>query len=253
MKYQTGLVLSGGGARGFAHLGIIQALSEKGIKPDVISGVSAGAIVGAFIASGRPPHEVHQLLKNKGLLKYSKIHLPVDGLLRLDGLKEVLAKEIPYARLEELPIPLFVGISNLNEGRVEYHNRGELPLTVLASASIPILFSPVEINGCQYVDGGLFNNIPTKPIENDCHRLIVSNIHPLDKSGKLKNMVQIAVRTFHLSILSKNHEARKKADIFIEPEELSGYEILDIKHADEVFEVGYNAVKKLDPTLFETF
>ena len=71
MKYQTGFVLSGGGARGFAHLGILNALFEKGIKPDVISGVSAGAIVGAFISSGKTPHETHQILKKGNFFRYT--------------------------------------------------------------------------------------------------------------------------------------------------------------------------------------
>ena len=74
-KYKYGFVLGGGGARGFSHLGAIQALIEKGIKPDVISGVSAGSIVGAFLASGLTPNETLELLKNKGVFNFSKIRL----------------------------------------------------------------------------------------------------------------------------------------------------------------------------------
>ena len=131
-KFKTGLVLSGGGTRGFAHLGAIAALKEQGITPDIISGTSAGAIVGAFIASGKSPEEVHKLLKMGGFFRYTKMHLPVDGLLRLDGLKEVLEKEISYKTVEELPIPLYITVSNLNKGVVEYLNEGPLSETVLA-------------------------------------------------------------------------------------------------------------------------
>ena len=79
-KYNTGLVLSGGGTRGFAHLGMIAALYEKGIKPDVISGVSAGAIVGAFIAAGKSPEDVLDIFTKGWFFQYTKVHFPVDGL-----------------------------------------------------------------------------------------------------------------------------------------------------------------------------
>ena len=92
-KYKYGFVLGGGGARGFSHLGAIQALIEKGIKPDVISGVSAGSIVGAFLASGLTPNETLELLKNKGVFNFSKIHFPISGLLSLDGIGVGLVSE----------------------------------------------------------------------------------------------------------------------------------------------------------------
>ncbi len=176
--YQAGFALSGGGARGFAHLGIIQALAEKGIRPDIISGVSAGAIVGAFLASGRTPHEIHKIMKAGKHFKYTKIQIPKTGLLRLDGLQKILEQEIPYTNIEDLPLPLYVGTSNLTEGRMEYRNSGPLAKTVLASASIPVLFSPVEIDGCFFADGGLLDNIAVEPLIGKCRKIVVSNISP---------------------------------------------------------------------------
>ena len=185
-KYKTGLVLSGGGTRGFAHLGVIAALLEKGIKPDVISGTSAGAIAGAFIASGKTPKEIRDLLKKGSFFKYTKLQIPKDGLMKLDGLKELFQKEIKAKKLEDLDIPLYVTVSNLNTGDVEYHNTGTLDEMVLASASIPILFSPVNIDGNRYVDGGLLDNIPIEPIKSDCEQIIVSNISPIKPKQNLK-------------------------------------------------------------------
>ncbi len=132
-KYKTGLVLSGGGTRGFAHLGVIAALYEKGIKPDVISGTSVGSLVGSFIANGRTPEEIMQIFGKGWLFKYTKLHFPVDGLLRLDGLKEMIQKNIPIRNIEDLKIPFYIAISNMNKGIVEYKNSGPLDETVLAS------------------------------------------------------------------------------------------------------------------------
>jgi NTE family protein len=249
MKYNIGFVLGGGGTRGFAHLGIIEALREKGITPDIISGVSAGAISGAFISSGKSPHETHEILKRGNLFKYSNLQLPSTGLLRLDGLQKVLEKEIPYERIEDLPIPLFVGVSNITDGRSEFHHKGPLSRTILASASIPILFSPVEIDGKLYSDGGLLENLPVEPLVGLCQNIIVSNVSPLQKPFEVKNLIQMVMRTFHVSIHSRIHEARKHATVYIEPSQLTHFDLLNIGHADEAFEIGYRFVTNMDGNL----
>ncbi len=243
-KYKTGLVLSGGGTRGFAHLGVIAALFEKGIKPDIISGVSAGAIVGAFIAGGKTPEEILEIFKKGWFFKYTKLHIPIDGLLKLDGLKEVIREEIPVKNIEDLKVPFFIGISNLNKGIIQYKNRGSLAEIVLASSSIPILFSPVIIGRDSFVDGGLMDNIPIHPIKNDCEQIIVSNISPVNPKAKVKNLVQIATRTFYMSVNANMKEVRKHATIFIEPTGIDKFDILSRSHADELFELGYNSTIK---------
>lgn len=244
-KYKTGLVLSGGGTRGFAHLGVIAALYEKGIKPDVISGVSAGAIVGAFIAAGKTPEEILAIFTKGWFFQYTKIHFPVDGLLKLDGVKEIIQKEIKTENIEDLATPFYVCVSNLNKGTVEYRNSGNLAETVLASASIPVLFAPVKLGRDSYVDGGLMDNIPMEPIKNDCSELIVSNIAPTNPKAKMKNLIQIATRTVYMSVNVKAEEAKKHASYYIEPKGIDGYEMYLIKHADELFELGYNTTKEI--------
>ena len=239
IKYKNGLVLSGGGTRGFAHLGVIEAMYELGIQPDVISGVSAGAIVGAFIAAGIAPQDILNIFKKGWFFQYTKIHLPVDGLLKLDGVKEIIAKEITAKNIEDLDIPLHICVSNLNKGTVEYKNKGPLGDTILASSSIPVLFAPVALGRYLYLDGGLMDNIPTSPIKNECENLIVSNISPINPRAKMKNLIQIATRTVYMSVNSKTEEVKKQADYYIEPKDIDTYDILMRKHADKLFELGY--------------
>lgn len=240
-KYKTGLVLSGGGTRGFAHLGVIAALFDKGIKPDVIAGTSAGAIAGAFIAAGKNPHEILEIFKKGRFYNYTKLQIPRDGLMKLDGLKELFYRKIPAKNLEELDIPFFVAISNLNQGTIEYRNTGPLGETVLASSSIPILFAPVKIGGTRYVDGGVLDNIPIEPIKHDCEQIIVSNISPINPTEKIRNLIEIVTRTFYMSINANMKEVRKYTSIYIEPEGIDTYEILSRTHADELYELGYNS------------
>jgi len=242
-KYKTGLVLSGGGTRGFAHLGVIAALYEKDIYPEVISGTSAGAIVGAFIAGQKSPEEVMKIFKKGWFFQYTKLNLPVNGLLKLDGLREIIEEKVEYKNIEDLPVPFYVAVANMNKGAVEYKNSGPLGKTVLASSSIPVLFAPVEINGQYYVDGGLMDNIPIEPIKNDCEQIIVVNIAPLNPRQKFKNLIQIASRTFYMSVNANMNLVQKYASVFIEPEGIDQYDILSRSHADELFELGYNSVK----------
>ncbi|MCY1721570.1 patatin-like phospholipase family protein [Prolixibacteraceae bacterium Z1-6] len=244
-KYKTGLVLSGGGTRGFAHLGMIAALYEKGMRPEVISGVSAGAIVGAFIAAGMLPEEILEIFTKGWIFQYTKIHLPVDGLLKLDGVKEIIEKEIKVKKIEDLETPFYVCVSNLNKGTVEYRNSGPLGDTVLASSSIPVLFAPVVLGRDSYVDGGLMDNIPIEPIKNDCEQLIVSNISPINPKAKMKNLIQIATRTVYMSVNVKAEEAKKHATYYIEPKGIDAYEMFLRKHAEELFEIGYKTTKEI--------
>lgn len=242
-KYNVGLVLSGGGTRGFAHLGVITGLLEKGIHPDVISGTSVGAIVGAFIAGGKSPEEILKIFNKGWFFKYTNLHFPDDGLLKLGGLKGVIKKTMPYDTIEELPLPFYVAVANLNSGSAEYLNKGPLGLTLLASASIPVLFSPVKIDGQLYVDGGLVDNIPVEPIKNDCEHIISVNITPLNPRQSIKNLIQIASRTFYMGVNANMTGVHKYSSVYIEPEGVDKYDILSLSHADELFEIGYNAVK----------
>jgi len=138
-----------------------------------------------------------------------------------------------------------VTISNLNKGTVEYRNTGPLGETVLASSSIPILFAPVLIGTDLYVDGGLLDNIPIEPIKHDCEQIIVSNISPINPTEKIKNLIEIATRTFYMSVNANMKEVRKYAGIYIEPEGIDKYEILSRTHADELFELGYSSTQKI--------
>ncbi|RED97967.1 patatin-like phospholipase family protein [Marinoscillum furvescens] len=243
-KYKTGLVLSGGGARGFAHLGAIQALHEAGIYPDVISGVSAGAIVGAFYAYGMSPEDTLDLLKEKGLFDYSKFNFPLNGLLSLKGLIKEVKDNIPCEDISELSKPAFFAATNLNKGTIEYHNKGNLCNVVAASACIPILFSPIEVDGALYIDGGTFDNLPVTPIMNDCEQIIAINISPIRPVKELNSMLQIAARVFQLSVNATVVKSLDHCDLVIAPDQLADYSILDSSVADEVYKIGYEEAKK---------
>jgi NTE family protein len=243
-QYKIGLVLSGGGARGFAHLGLIQALNEAGIFPDVISGTSAGAIVGVLYADGYTPKEILKLLNSGSRLDFMRPTLPREGLLQIGGIMKILKTSLSAKIFEELKIPLYVAATDLNHGKSVYFSEGELFDPVMASASIPVLFQPVVINNNYFVDGGVMDNLPLRPIENKCKVLIGSFVNPVGFVEKINGLINIAERTFMLSMSKEIIEKARKFDLFIAPPELRNYKILDPEKAEELFLIGYNATKE---------
>lgn len=240
-KYKTGLVLSGGGARGFAHLGVIQALNDAGIFPDVISGTSAGALIGVLYADGHSPNEIMKLLNTHSRLDFMRPALPREGLLQLGGIIKILKASLRASSFEELKIPLFVTATDMNNGKAVYFSSGELLNPVIASASIPVLFQPVIINNICYVDGGVLDNLPLHPIENSCSFVIGSFVNPVGYMEKVSGLINIAERAFLLRMSEEISEKAKKFDLFIDPLVLRNYGILDPEKADELFTVGYEA------------
>ncbi|MCQ0112789.1 patatin-like phospholipase family protein [Zhouia amylolytica] len=244
--FKYGIVLSGGGARGFAHLGVLKALEEKGIKPSIISGVSAGAIIGAFIAAGKSIEETFEIMKAHKFSDLTSFQIPKTGVLSFQKLESLLQSELGKVRIEDLPIPLYVAATDVLNGHVEYFNRGDLSKIVMASASIPVLFSPVKIDESYYVDGGVFNNTPMEPIAHLCDHVIISSISPLQQIQYLGGIMDIAGRTFQLAVNAANEAKKSRADLYIEPMKLREYSLFDTSKADDMFQLGYDYTMSLD-------
>ena len=244
-QYKIGLVLSGGGARGFAHLGVLQALNEAKIYPDVISGTSAGALAGVLYCDGYTPKEILKLTNTGGLLNYMRPTLPRYGLLQISGIIKILENHLRARTFEELKIPLFVAVTDLNHGEIVYFSKGELLNPIIASSSIPVLFKPVVINNIHYVDGGVMDNLPIKPIEKLCRFFIGSFVNPTGYEENFTSLISIAERTFILNLYKEALAKSSKFDLYIAPSELRNYKILDPEKSEEVFNIGYDATRVL--------
>lgn len=245
-KYKIGIALGGGGARGFAHLGVLQALEEKGIKPDIISGVSAGAIAGAFIGAGKSPRETFDIIKKYKFTDLTTFNIPKTGLFSLEKMRKIVKTHIKVDNIEELEIPLIIGASDMLSGTMEYFTEGNLADRVEASAAIPVLYSPVEINGKLYSDGGIFENVPISPLKRKAEKIIAISISPIQKIEELTSMVQVATRMFQLTVNQRSSELKKRCDLFIEPADLCSYDVMDTKHAETIFNIGYDYTKELE-------
>jgi len=243
--YDNGIALSGGGARGFAHLGILKAFIENGLAPDIISGVSAGAIVGAFYANGYQPDEILEMFIEKRLFQLIRLTIPKEGLLKPAGFNELFNEYLKINDFSNLKIPLFIAATNINTGKIEYFSQGRLDEKIFASCSIPILLNPVRIGNQTYVDGGVVDNLPVKPLKGKCRKIIGINVNPLYEDSRVKGIVHIAERIFYLNIVSNSREHIPDCDLYIEPQRLKGYGIFEISKAREMYEIGYLAAKEV--------
>ncbi|MCF8226851.1 MAG: patatin-like phospholipase family protein [Bacteroidales bacterium] len=239
-KFDTGLVLSGGAARGFAHAGAIKAIEEHDIKPDIVSGVSAGSIVGSFYCDGFAPEEIFEIFQKNKIFKFVKPIFKKHGLLNISGLKKVLEKNLRTKRIEDLEKPLIITATNIEEGLTTYFSEGNLVDLVLASSSIPVLFDPTIIDDITYVDGGVTDNFPIAPLKGKCKKLIGVHVNPVGPFDRKKGLLHIAASTFHLSIASGIEEKKKLLDHFIEPEKLSEFTYYDVKRGKEMYDIGYD-------------
>jgi NTE family protein len=243
---KTGVVLSGGGVRGFAHLGVLQFLEESGIQPYAVSGVSAGAIVGALYAAGHSPQKIRDILKNNSYFGWSSFLVNKDGLFSMKALQKVLQTYIPANSFESLNKKLFITATDFANNTTVTFSQGELIQTVIASASVPVIFEPVKIGEQVLVDGGLLNNFPLEPLENICDKLIgcyVNNIPQGLGNGKRIGKMNMIEKCFHMAIAPTVYNKVSKLDVFIEPL-LHEFGMFDVTKADVIYQAGYHTALK---------
>ncbi len=243
--YKTGLVLGGGGTRGFAHIGALKALDEAGIRADIVSGTSVGSIVGAMYADGFTPDQMLQLFRKYTLLRLSRLSFSRRGLLSFGGLKKQVCTQLNAGRFEELKLPLYVCITNLTKGQVEYVNAGPLAEAITASASIPLMYAPVRIGEDLYVDGAVFDNFPVKPLREQCERIIGINIMPHSAHSSFRGLLSTGKRILELYINAADKEKWQQCDLLIEPGGLADYGYLGHKRGMEMYRLGHEAAKKM--------
>ncbi len=242
---KVGLALGGGGAKGFAHIGVLKVLEEYNIPIHKIAGTSMGAIIGVLYCAGYSASEIHNMLKEEKVWNWFKIDILSGGLINLNGVKDTLKKHIGHEEFSKLKKPFYVAVSNLNTGKVKVISEGDILFDwVIASSSVPVAFSPIKIKGSTYVDGGLFMNLPADALMFHCDTVIGSNVITDSRAEIIKNAKDVAERVFNLSIIQNQRISKLHCDYFIEPKELADYSMWDFNKFEELVEIGYQSAKK---------
>ncbi len=272
---KVGLVLSGGGAKGIAHLGVIQKLEEAGVRIDYITGTSMGSIIGGLYAIGYTTDQIidmarsntwDNLFTERPHRRYSsnyqrefdgrtlvsfpiredKLTLPI-GLISGQNIYSFLSRITwpvhGISSFDEFPIPFATMATKLETGESALFRSGYLPDAMRASISIPSLIKPHVIDGIAYIDGGLSNNLPVDEIiEMGANYVIAVNVaSPLMPSDSLKSFSAVFTQTMNFRINERIDQQKIKADIYITPNGINSFEIIDFGKVDELVKVGRDA------------
>lgn len=242
-----GLALSGGGAKGFAHIGVLLAFERFGLKPDILAGVSAGSIAAVLYGAGLSPEEIMKCFSDASKFgDYTEWAIPREGFLKLDPFGKLLEDWLPVKNLEELKVPVVVCATDLDHGKSIGWSKGEIVPRVLASCSIPIVFNPKKINGVNYVDGGVLRNLPAWAIRKYCKTLYGCDCSPMRQAfaGK-KSLIDIAFRSYHLMLKANLAQDIRLCDHVIQIREMEQVSTFELSSLRKGVLTGYEAACKV--------
>lgn len=239
-----GLVLGGGAARGFAHIGVIQALEEAGIRPDLVVGTSAGSVVATLYASGKNGKELQKVAESMEEASFSDWRLPFfkPGVLKGEALARFISSQVGGRQIQDLPMSLGVVATDLDSGRGVLFQRGDAASAVRASSAIPALFQPVLIAGREYVDGGLVAPVPVQFARQMGAQVVIAvDISSAPQINAASDTFQILMQTFSIMGKSINVFELREADVVVKPA-LTGLSSASFASRTQAISAGHQAM-----------
>lgn len=248
MRYDSptiGLALSGGAARGVAHVGVLKALSENGIRIDYIAGTSAGSLVGGAFASGMSLDEIADLARKLRWRDIGRVTMSRLGVQSNERLEQYLRARLPISRFEDLPIPLAVVATELKTGAaVIMRDRGDVPLAIRASCAIPGWYVPViDEQGQQLVDGGLVAVVPSSVARSLGADIVIAvdvNAAGATFIGSSSSVIGVLLQSMLVVQRTASHYQLEIADFVIKPR-VGHIRWDEMGRADELIAAGYEA------------
>lgn len=212
------LVLGGGAARGFAHIGVIKILEAHGIVPDMVVGTSAGSVVGALYAGGYSGFDLQKVAFQLEQDSVGDWILPDRGFIKGEMLQNFINKALHNRPIEKLNKPFAAVATDLQSGEAAAFRRGNTGMAVRASSSIPGVFQPVDIGGKDYVDGGLVSPVPAKTARAMGADLVIAvDISGKPKNARLNDSIDIMLQAFSIMGQTIGRYEMMEADVVIRP------------------------------------
>lgn len=243
-KPLVALVLGSGGARGYAHIGVIEILEQHGIRPDFIVGTSAGSIVGSLYASGKSAEELREVALDMQVNDVRDISIGIQGFFDGKKVENYVNQQVENTPLESLKIPMFVVATELKQGQQIVFNKGNTGQAVRASISIPSMFVPTIISGTEYVDGGLVSPVPVN-VARDLGADMIIAVDILAQPIHTETTNVWGMFNQNINIMQNKLAAQelKNADIVIQPDLREKVHIFDVKGREATMQAGQNAAQ----------
>ena len=250
---RVGLVLGGGAARGFSHVGVIRVLEREKIPIDLIVGTSVGSLVGAIYADKKNSFELEWTafsLEERDLFDYTFIS-PTQGFVRGERLEEFVLKKVSARELQQLKIPLTVVATDIQSGEMAILQTGSVARAVRASSAIPGIFIPVRYQGRLLVDGGVLNNVPVDVARKlGADVVIAVNLGGGKKAAQVNNVFDAIIQSLHLMAIESTEARLREADVVIEPQ-VSQIGLIDFSRKKELLTLGIQAAEQALPRIRE--
>ncbi len=246
-----GLALSGGAVRGIAHIAVLDVLEQEGVPIHAIAGTSAGSIVGALYCAGMPVSQIQRILLNTKWKDVLKFTVPRTGLISSDGIYRFMENILPVKKFSALPLPFAAIATDLRSGEKVSITTGSIARAVQASCSLPVIFTPTEINRKALVDGGVSSQMPVRAVREQfgLAKVIAVNVnYRALELERFDNLVKIAM---HLSALWASRNAReeeKLADVLIQVN-AGGIPLYDLSKSKELLKRGKKAAEEMMPEI----
>jgi NTE family protein len=246
---RIGLALGGGAARGFAHIGVIQALEAAGIKPALVVGTSAGSLVAALYASGKTGLEMAALATNMDESAITDWTFPGRGLLKGEGLAAYVREHTAGRTMEKMAMPLGIVATDLASGEPILFQRGDTAVAVRASSAVPAVFQPVKMGDKEFVDGGLVSPVPVRfARQMGADVVIAVDISSPPEGNTTDGTFKLLLQTFAIMGKSINRFELKEADIVVRPK-LVGVGSADFASKRDSIYAGRDAMQAALPAL----
>lgn len=249
-KPRIGLALGGGSARGFAHIGVLKALVQAGVKPEVVVGTSAGSLVGAFFAAGFTPWQIEELalhIREVDVADFASASKR--GMFAGDALWKVVNDYLKGARIESFKIRYAAVTTDLRTGELQVLRQGSAADAVRASCSIPGVFVPREIGGRELVDGGLVSPLPVKVTRQmGCDLVLAVDVAARPRRSDFSGLYEVILQSFEIMGRALADQEGAGADLVIRPD-TGQYASSDFKVRKEMIQTGYEAMQSQIPDL----
>lgn len=246
-----GLALSGGAVRGIAHIAVLDVLEQEGIPIHSIAGTSAGSIVGALYAAGMPLSGIKRILLTAKWKDVLKLTIPKKGLISSEGIYRFMDEILPVKKFSGLLIPFAAVATDLRTGEKVSITSGSVAKAVQASCSLPVIFTPTEINKKPLIDGGVASQIPVRTVREELGAKIVIAVNVNYKAIEFDQYDTIIKIAAHLSALWASRNAReeeKLADVVISVN-AQGIALYDLSKSRELLRRGRKAAEEKLPEM----
>lgn len=249
---KIGLALGGGIARGLAHIGVLQALTELGVEINILAGTSSGSIIGALFAAGYPPSAIEEIAHTTTWRDLGHLVVPRRSLLGADRMEQSLEALLRGKTFADLEIPFAAVCTDLLRAEKVALTSGPVSLAVRASCSIPGIFPPVEWEDRLLIDGGTVENVPVQTVRQMGADLVIgvdlySDIAPVER---VEGIMGVLTRSLEISQRYRCLTEFQTADVCIEPP-LAGESLVDLSRVEVYIKAGYEATMAQQKALLE--